>query len=227
MKKLITVCLLAVAVCLLTSTASATILGTVNIQNHNNNLSDAGGLGGSVLAYGNYYTGVYSWTNAGGTGLGTSVPNWGFCIELTQGSLNAQHDVIPLNEAPLPVTAITPMGITKADAIRELWGRNFDPTWATGANRQMAEAFSACIWEIVWETDSTLNVTTGTGFYSSIEQAATANSWLSQLTGDQSYFAMDLVAISNEGGQDFVVQVPEPATVAILSLGGLLLFRKK
>jgi hypothetical protein len=45
MKKSITICAVAIAVLVgivLTSTASATILGTVNIQNHNNILSDIG-----------------------------------------------------------------------------------------------------------------------------------------------------------------------------------------
>ena len=61
----------------LTSTASAAVLGTVNIQNHNNDLSDIGTVWGGGLSDVTGYTGVYSWTNAGGTGLGTEVPNWG------------------------------------------------------------------------------------------------------------------------------------------------------
>ena len=227
MKKIIFTTMILVSVALI-STASATLLGTVNIQNHNNNLSDTGGLGGSVMSYGNYYTGVYSWTNAGGTGWGTLVPDWGFCIELTQGSVNTWHDVIPLDEAPLPITDITPMGVTKANAIRELWGRNFDPTWTTGANRQMAEAFGAAIWEIIYETDTgPWNVTIGAGFHAAIEQAATANLWLSQLTGDTAYFANNLVATSSDNGQDFVVQVPEPATIGLLGLGAVALLRRK
>jgi hypothetical protein len=67
MKKSITICAVAAVVLVgivLTSTASATILCTVNIQNHNNSLSDIGGGGGLVGA--NCYTGVYSWTNVGG-----------------------------------------------------------------------------------------------------------------------------------------------------------------
>ena len=230
----------------LTSTASAT-LGTVNIQNHNNGLSDTGQLFGGGLTGGTYYTGIYSWTNAGGgTGVGDDVPNWGFCIELTQGAHNGVADVIYLEEAPLPSMYGTPMGTTKADYIRELWGRNFDPNWTTGPTskneREMAEAFGAAVWEIIYETDSTWNVTSGPGFHATgIEQAATANLWLSQLEGDEDYFEMNLVAISRPGGQgqddygqDYLVRlpttpppVPEPATVCLLGLGALSLLRRK
>jgi len=243
MKKLMTICAVAVVVLVgivLTSTASATILGTVNIQNHNNGLSDIGQLWSTSLGSESgwsFYTGVYSWTNThatGTTGLGSQVPDWGFCIELPQEPYNGWQNVVPLDEAPLPAQYGTPTGITKANAIRELWGRDFDPTWATGANRQMAEAFGAAIWEIVYETDTgPWNVTSGTGFHASIEQAAAANLWLSQLTGDTAHFAKNLVATSTILGQDYVVQVPgpvtvpEPATICLLGFAALSLIRRK
>jgi hypothetical protein len=229
-KWLIVSCLAVIVSVVLTSTASATILGTVNIQNHNNSLSDTGNLWGGGLSGGLYYTGIYSWTNEGGTDLGALVPNWGFCIELTQGPYTGWQNVISLDEAPQPVTAVTPMGSVKADRIRELWGRNFDPSWTTGANRQMAEAFGAALWEIVFETDSTWDVTSGAGFHATIEQAATSNLWLSQLNGDTTYFANNLVATSAPTGQDYLVQLPhmpEPVTVSLLGLGALSLLRRK
>jgi hypothetical protein len=222
----------------LTSTASATILGTVDIKNHNNGLSDIGQLFGGGLSGGTYYTGVYSWTNAGGTGSGTLVPDWGFCIELTQGPYTGWQDVIPLNEAPLPAQFGTPMQTTKADYIRELWGRYFDPNWVTNpttANKQLAEAFGAAVWEIVYETDPAWDVNTGTGFHATgIEQAATANTWLGGLNGDEEYFDLNLVATSTLYGQDYLVRLPtplpsmpEPATICLLGLGVLALLRKR
>ena len=218
----------------LTSTASATLLGTVNVQNHNNGLSDIGTIWGGGLSGLTGYTGVYSWTNAGGTGLGTSVPNWGFCIELTQEPYTGWQNVVPLNEASLPAAYGTPVGTNKANYIRELWGRDFDPTWTTGANKQLAEAFGAAIWEIIYETGSTWNVTSGTGFHATgIEQAATANLWLSQLNGNTAYFANNLAATSSPYGQDYLIQVPrstivpEPMTVIILGLGALTVMRRR
>jgi hypothetical protein len=209
---------------------NATILGTVNIQNHNNDFSDMGTLYGDGYLPGGIYahSGVYLWNNSGGTRLGTQVSNWGFCIELPQAAYNGEVNVIPLNEAPLPPLYGSPMGLTKADAIRELWGRNFDLSWITGQNRQMAEAFSAAIQEIVYETDSVWNVSSGTNFYvgADVEQAAAANYWLSQLNGDSAYFA-NLVALSTNDGQDYVVQIPEPATLSLLAIGAAALLRRR
>lgn len=90
--------------------ANATLLGTVNIQNHSNGYSDQANLWGGGLTGGNYYTGVYSWTNTGGTGLGTQVPDWGFCIELTQGAYDGWQDVVSLDAAPVPPAYGTPNG---------------------------------------------------------------------------------------------------------------------
>ena len=212
----------------LTSTASATLLGTVDVENHNNSLSDIGTIWGGGLSGLTGYTGVYSWTNAGGTGLGTQVPNWGFCIELTQEPYTGWQDVVPLDEAS------TPMGTTKANYIRELWGRDFDPAWTTGANKQLAEAFGAALWEIIYETGPTWDVTSGPGFHATgIEQAATANLWLSKLNGDTAYFANNLFATSSPCGQDYLVllpnkpTVPEPMTVIMLGLGALSVVRRR
>ena len=212
----------------LTSTASATLLGTVDVQNHNNGLSDIGTVWGGGLSGVTGYTGVYSWTITDSTGLGAVVPNWGFCIELTQEPYNGWQNVIPLDEASLPAAYGTPVGNTKADYIRELWGRDFNPAWTTGADRQMAEAFGAAIWEIIYETDPVWDVTSGTGFHATgIEQAATANLWLSQLDGDPAYFAKNLVATSSPYGQDYLVQIPEPVTAVILGFGVLSVVRRR
>jgi hypothetical protein len=231
----------------LTSTASAITYGTADIENHNNALSDIGRLWGGGLNGAFCYTGIYSWTNEGGTGEVGPVPDWGFCIELTQAPVNGLVDIIPLDEAPLPVNVTygTPMGPTKADYIRELWSRDFDPNWVndpTTANKQLAEAFSAAIWEIIYEalpaSPSDWDVNSGPGFHATyIEQAATANTWLHSLTG-KGPLEDDLYAITPIGpngdfqdGQDYLVQIPngntpEPATIALLGLGALSLLRR-
>jgi hypothetical protein len=218
----------------LTSMASATIVGTVNVQNHNNGLSDIGTIWGGGRSGLTCYTGVYSWSNTGGTGLGTEVPNWGFCIELTQGPYNGWQNVIPLDEASLPAAYGTPVGNAKANFIRELWGRDFDPAWITGANKKLSEAFGVALWEIIYETSSTWDVTSGPGFHATgIEQAATANLWLSQLNGDTAYFTDNLFATSSPCGQDYLIPlpnkptIPEPMTVIMLGLGAISVVRRR
>jgi hypothetical protein len=204
----------------MTSVASATISGTVNLQNHNNQFSETATVYGGGLNGLTGYTGIYSWTNAGNTGAGEYVPNWGFCIELTQSPYTGWYTMADLEASPQPGT---PMGTVKANAIRELWGRYFDPAWTTGANKQFAEAFEASLWEIIYETGSTWNVTSGSEFHATgIQQAATANMWLSSINGNTAYFAQNLAVASSLNGQDFLTQIPEPATVFLLAVGGLL-----
>jgi hypothetical protein len=207
----------------LTSTANASIVGTVDIENHGNGLSDTGTIWGNGLSDEYCFTGIYSWTNAGGTGLGTLVPDWGFCIELVNGVYNGWQNVVPLEEAD-------PIGTTKANYIRELWGRDFKSDWITHptqANIQLAGAFGVAIWEILYETSGTWDVTSGTFYTTGVADAAQANLWLSQLNGDTTYFANNLVATHAPGYQDFVVQIPEPATITLLGLGVLGLLRKQ
>lgn len=222
--------LFAVIAALSVTSANATILGTAYIDNHKNNISDTATFYGDSYPGGVYaYTGVYTWTKEGGsTGLGTQVPNWGFCIEMPQNSADGWVNVVPLEEGPQDDTP--EMGITKANYIRELWGRDFDPSWVTGANIQMAGAFSLAICEIIYETDPRpWDVTSGAGFYATGigDEAATANAWLSQLNGNSSYYANNLVAIVTTSGQDYVVQIPEPATLSLLAVGAAALLRRR
>ena len=48
---------------------------------------------------------------------------------------------------------------------------------------------------------------------------ATANSWLHSLTGGSA--KADLRVFVNDGHQEYLVMVPEPATIILLGLGGL------
>lgn len=230
MKKLI---LIAVVCAFVAAPGLADPTGTVQRLN-GSYWTEIGNISGAGYSNVNAYTSVYTWTVTGYTGEGASVPSWGFCIELPQEPVNGWYDVRPLGEAPLPAQYGTPMGDTKANLIKELWARNFQESWIATHNAAMAEAFAACVWEIVYEelpeslggtTGDAYSVTTaqngttgGDYFYIANADTITAQSWLDALTGAGPR-EDDLRAITNANGQDFLVKVPVPAAVLLGLLG--------
>jgi hypothetical protein len=159
--------------------------------------------------------GAYTWDSSN-----SLIPGWGFCIELPQAPVNGTYTVIDLSSGPLPDQFGTPMGTSKADDIRELFGKFFEFNWITNnqpGDGAKLEAFSVAVWEIVYETDLSYDVTSGSGFSASNLDSGLANSWLSQLDGTG--LATNLVAITNANGQDFLVAIPAPGAVLLGLIG--------
>jgi hypothetical protein len=227
-------------VCLLAFPAlvNADSLGTVDIYKMGHGANTAIDVWGGGLAGPEMYAGVYMLQKTADTGAGVLWPNTqlvGFCIEAEEPSYpttqtysvdTPEHNYSPiLNET---------MGIQKANYLSELWGRYYDPSWAglgshTTTENTQASAFAAAIWEIVYEDvpvspllwNVNADGTAGIGGFSSLQaDGALANSWLHSLdgTGPQA----NLAVFTNQGAQNFLVQVPEPTTVALFGLGGFL-----
>jgi hypothetical protein len=189
----------------------------------------AGYSGDDVMA------GVYLLNKTNSTGIGDIWHNGlvpGFCMEIEEPhpTTTLTYDVIMPDNVYNSYLGET-LGTVKANYLRELWARYYDPAWATVGPHTPAEAFAAAIWEIVYEklpaSPAGWNVTTdGTfgpgGFMATNLDAATANKWLHELTGSGP--KADLLAFVNHGGQDYLVAVPEPATIILLGLGGLCSF---
>lgn len=221
----------------------ASPVGTVDIKYSGLGASDILTIWGGGESNLTCYGGAYMLDKSSGTGQGNIWPNGligGFCMELNQMSASdtRKYDVFNLDEANVSFFG-SQLGTAKANYIAELWGRFFDPAWTTTGshtNQQNrdAEAFGAAIWEIIYEalpgTPMDWNVsvdgTTGDGgFKATYVEATTANNWLHALNGLGP--KADLRAFVNGGKQDYIAEVPEPATLCLLGLSGLVFLRKR
>lgn len=219
MKRIITICLVCTFVAV---PALADLIGTANVQHTSVGPSVVMTIWGRGYQGIGVYTGVYNHdiTNSTVSGL----EEWGFCIEM-QGSTGSvqPYNVLTLEQAPVDQgPGGNPMGMTKADYIRELWAIvNPSPTMTA----TQAAAMQAAIWEIVYEDSQAWDVkthdTTDTMNSFKIDGddtvEALANTWLGYLDGAGSY--ANIVALSNEHYQDYVVRVPVPAAVLLGMLG--------
>jgi hypothetical protein len=181
-------------------------------------------------------SGVYMLNKTGSTGSGDTWRNGqmpGFCIELQEPApkTTTTYSVAMPEDVYNNYTGET-LGTTKANYLRELWARYYDPAWASGSytaqDNRAAQAFAAAIWEIIYEKmptsaadwDVTLDGTVGLGgFKAENLDYETANKWLQSLTGGGA--KADLRVIVSNGNQEYLVAVPEPATAILLGLGGL------
>ena len=233
-----TIAVLAVTALMLTVPAVADVGYYATVSHNETGVSPA--LTMNVYAPGfaggvNAYVGKYRWdlrepytagdpNPYGMQGLG-DIERWGFCIEMQYSDAWQTYKVIELAAAPIPSGPEgQPMGATKADYIRELWSLHIADT----TTNQGAAAFQAAVWEIVYEDAQAWNLNTwnptNLPTNSSVMVANTtvgdlANLWLSQLDGVGPR-ANNLVALSSQGYQDYVVEIPAPGAI-VLGLIGL------
>lgn len=240
----------AAAVLLLTAAlsgnATAEILGTIDLVHDGYGASNVVDVWGGGLSEATIGVGLNVLNKSDGTGEGEF---WGdgpipaFCIELSEAIPEDDiypYDVVPVSDAQNPTTFLGgTIGTAKADYISELWGRFYDPTWAQPGpylpvTDDAAAAFAAAIWEIVYEDlpgspaswDVASDGTAGPlGFRIEGIDVNRANTWLHSLDGQGPH--ADLRAFAYNGAQDFVAQVPEPATIVILGIGAASLVRRR
>ncbi len=144
-----------------------------------------------------------------------------YCIELAQsfsfGTTYKNYTVVPLQSAP----NTSPMGATKAMDLALLVGKNFTDSFSTTVK---TAAMQLAIWEIVHETASAYDVTSGffnanAGNADVNAARALANTWLSELPGLTTM--APVIALGSPTNQDFITVVPVPPSLALFA-GGLL-----
>ena len=169
--------------------------------------------------------GVFNWTRTGGS-YRTADQFTAFCIELGEhisGGTNYTYDIVGLEDG---TDSMGGMGTTRANLIRELFGRFSTPAFDEPLSERKAVALQLCIWEIVHETRSSLDLARGHARFSSSNEAAfhLAQEYLKDLTGDgpRDY---TVVAMRAAGVQDQII--PAPGAVALAGLGLLAAGRRR
>lgn len=242
------VVLCAVFVLVLPCSAKATPISTVDIVHSSFGASDVVTVWGGGQDGVDVYGGVYMLNKTDGYYDGKIWPNGpisAFCTELSEAApeTTLTYDVIALEQGPQPTSFLAgPMGTKKANYIRELWGRFYDSSWSGSGSYSWqqnikAAAFATAIWEIVYEDlptsslgwDVTVDGTPcslGFRVEGVTDLTDISNVMLHSLDGTGPM--ADLRVFSYEGAQDYIAEVPEPATIIILGIGGTLgLLRRK
>jgi hypothetical protein len=176
--------------------------------------------------------------------------SWGYCYELTQ---YAEFNYRTYNVARLE--SVT--GSCKAELISQLWAQHYDKSWEsesyiyyggnqggwdsgepanTQENRE-ALALSFAIYEIIYDFDGSLgSLDLAADCFKAREDRtdpddsiAIAANWLNSLVLPCDYTGplAELLSLRNNCNQDFIVEIPEPATICILGLASLMLVKKR
>lgn len=169
--------------------------------------------------------GVFNWTRTGGS-YRTADHFTAFCIELGEhisGGSNYAYEVVDLEEG---TDSMGGMGTTRANLIRELFGRFSTPAFNDPLTERKAVALQLCVWEIVHETRSSLDLARGRARFTSSNEDAfkLAQDYLKEITGDgpRDY---TVVAMTAAGVQDQII--PGPGALALAGLGLIAAGRRR
>jgi len=217
----------------LAAPAMADVLGTADYNELSVNPGKQTTVYGGAFSkgIGGVLTGIYNVQVYSSTYLPSSLYK-GFCIEMVYSGYPTNGQVRTLDEAPVPDYGsgdeqAAPMGTARANLIRELWGRHYTETLSNATN---AAAMQAAVWELVYERSpnqawdvgqrdvndktNSFMIVVGSGDGGIITQA---NKWLGELDGTGPM--ANLVALTSETKQDYVVEIPAPGAILLGVMG--------
>lgn len=162
-----------------------------------------------------------------------------YCYELEQPDASStsfmMYNVEPLADAIAP---------DKAELIAQLWELHYEDSWQSDTfiagpvdtpENRAALALGFGIHEIIHDFDgsmASLNLSSGNFIAFSATPAAAktmAQDWLDALSPVGQYDGplAELVSLNHPGSQDYITELPEPVSMLLLGLGGLVLRKRR
>lgn len=216
---------------------SATYLGIGAFQTHQAAYSSS--LTWDSVASVNYYNlkmAEHRWDRAGNT-------EFTWCVQVFQGleiSVAYDFENVALELVPQSPPSPGPMGLTKANLLRDASARWLDADSrvivSAGSANAATAAFNSLVWEITHENFASSNINVALSRMSLTTGALRAN-----LTGEAAVIYGNMFASLGVGGwqtvgcegwlngsaQDQFRTVPAPAALALLACGGFLTRRRR
>lgn len=185
----------------------------------------------------NVFAGQLKHTITNGTGWSSRLngDRLTFCTDFNEYVTSSFKTYLVVDPRWTPNSA--PMGVDKADAIRDIYTTAGIAISQTGLSNDMATAFQLAVWDIVADYSASTGVaglglsgghfkatTTGGGSLSS--SIMTKYNTLINSIGHTARNA-PVLGLTNNGAQDQLVYVPTPGAVSLAGLGGLLAARRQ
>ncbi len=174
--------------------------------------------GGSTTS--NVRAGLMNWTRTGGDAPGLSPTFWTFCIELSQHVSNNQSYTYTLT-APELAPNTSPMGLSRADLLSELFGRFIAALDFSSQNQ--VSGFQLAIWEIVHDDGLDLAAGDFQVLSGNTTARTMAQNYLNAIDGTGP--RVTLQALVSNTKQDQII--PTPGAIALLGIGGLVATRRR